>query len=64
LAAFQNEMGTRWCGWLRYCAGTRRVIRIFHWLNPASRRMALVLTHPVTEMSTRGISLGAKAAVC
>jgi hypothetical protein len=34
------------------------VIGIFHWHNPSGRTMALVLTEPVTEMSTRNISGG------
>ena len=38
------------------------VIRDFHWHNPSSRTVALGLTHPLTEMSTRNISLEVKAA--
>ena len=34
------------------------VIEIFQWHNSSSRNMALVLTQPVTEMSTRNISWG------
>jgi hypothetical protein len=32
------------------------------WLNPSGRTMALGSTHPLTDMSTRGISWGIKAA--
>ena len=53
--------GTRWGSWLRHCATSRKivgsipncVIRIFHWHNPSGRTMALELTQPLTEMSTR-----------
>jgi hypothetical protein len=38
------------------------IIRIFHWHNPFGRTMALGLTQPLTEMSTRNISWGVKAA--
>jgi hypothetical protein len=38
------------------------VIVIFHWLNPSGRTMALGSTQPLTEMSTRNISWGIKAA--
>jgi len=34
----------------------------FHWHNPPSRTMALGLAQPLTEMSTRNISWGIKAA--
>ena len=34
------------------------VIGILHSLNPPGRSMALESIHPLTEMSTRGISLG------
>ena len=34
------------------------VIGIFHWHNPSDRTMALGLTQPLTEMSTREISWG------
>jgi hypothetical protein len=39
-----------WCQW------------IFHWPNPSGRTMALGSTQPLTEMSTRNISWGVKAA--
>jgi hypothetical protein len=62
--------GTRWRSWLRHRATSRKiagsipegVIGIFHWHNPSGRNMALGSTQPLTEMSTRNISLGVKAA--
>ena len=62
--------GTRWRIWLRHYATSRKVagsipdgdIGIFHWHNPSGRTMALGLTQPLTEMSTRNISWGVKAA--
>jgi hypothetical protein len=58
--------GTRWRIWLRHCATSRKVpgsihngvTGIFHWHNPSGRTMALGLTQPLTEMSTRNISSG------
>jgi len=38
------------------------VIGIFHWRNPSGRTMALGSTQPLTEMGTRNISWGLKAA--
>jgi hypothetical protein len=38
------------------------VIGVFHWRNPSGRTMNLGLTEPLTEMSTRNISWGVKAA--
>jgi hypothetical protein len=38
------------------------VIEIFHWHNPSSHTTALGFTQPLTEMSTRNISSGVKAA--
>ena len=32
--------------------------RIFHWRNPFGYTLALALTQPVTEMSTRNVSWG------
>jgi hypothetical protein len=54
----------------RYCAPIRKVaglipncvIEFFYWHNPSGRSMALGLTQPLTEMSTRNISWGLKAA--
>jgi hypothetical protein len=57
--------GTRWRSWLRHCATNQKVagsipdgVGIFHWHNPSSRTMALGLTQPLTEMSTRNVSWG------
>ena len=51
--------------WLRFCAYRKvagsvpdGVIAIFHWHNSSDRTMALGSTQPLTEMSTRSISLG------
>jgi hypothetical protein len=60
----------RWRSWLRHCATSRNVagsipdgvIGIFHWHHRFSRTMALGSTQPLTEMSTRNISWGVKAA--
>jgi len=38
------------------------VIGIFHWHNPSGHTMALGLTQPLTEISTKNISPGVKAA--
>ena len=38
------------------------VIGIFHWHNPSCHTMAVGSTQPLTEMSTRSISWGVKAA--
>jgi hypothetical protein len=59
-----------WHSWLKHCAKSRKVevsmphvvILIFHSLNPSGLTMALGSTQPLTEMSTRGISWGVKAA--
>ena len=71
---FQNvpgqARGTWWRSWLRHCTASRKVvgsipddvIGIFHWHNPSGHTMALGLTQPLTEMSTRNISWGVKAA--
>ena len=62
--------GTRWLSWLRHCTTSRKVagsipdsvIGIFHWHYPFGRTMALGSTQALTEMSTRNISWGVKAA--
>ena len=59
-----------WRSWLRHCATSRKVtgsipdgiIGIFHWHNHSSRIMVLGSTQPLTDMSTRNISWGVKAA--
>ena len=63
-------MAMRWRSWLRHCATSRKVvgsipddvIGIFHRHNPSGRTVALGLIQPLTEMSTRNISSGVKAA--
>jgi hypothetical protein len=50
----------------RHCATSRKavgsildkVFKIFHWLHPSGRTMALVSTQRVTEMSTRHLPRG------
>ena len=67
---YSTTWGTRWHIWLGHCATSRQVagsipddvIGISHWHNPSGRTMALGLTQPLTEMSTRNISWGIKAA--
>ena len=54
---------TRWRSWLRHCATSRKlavsipdsVTEIFQLHYPSGRTMALGLTQPLTEMSTRNI---------
>ena len=63
-------MTTRWQSCLRHLATSRKgavsipdgVIGIFHWHNPSGRIMALGLTQPLTEMSTRNITWYVKTA--
>ena len=55
-----------WRSWLRHFATSQKVAGsipdgvtgTFHWHNPSGRTMALGLTRPLTEMSTRNISWG------
>jgi hypothetical protein len=66
---YKSVWGTRWRNWLRHCATSREVafsisdgvIGIFHWHNHSGRTVALCLTQPLTEMSTRNISWRVKA---
>jgi hypothetical protein len=59
----------RWRSWLRHCPTSRKVAGsipygvtgILHWYNPSGRTMALGLTQPLTEMSTRNNSWWVKA---
>ena len=61
-----NFRGMRWRSWLRHCATSRKVegsipdgvIGIFHLYNPSGRTMALGLTQPLSETTTRNISWG------
>ena len=70
MKCYMGEGGARWRSWLRHCATSGKVagsipdgvIGIFHWHNSSGRSMALALTRPLTEMSTRNISWGVKAA--
>jgi len=70
LRIFHQVWGTLWRSWLRHCATSRKVagsiphgvIWIFHWHNPSGRTVALGSTQLLTEMSTRNISWGVKAA--
>jgi len=63
------QRGTRWRSWLRHCATNRKIAAsipdgvngIFHLYNTSGQPMALGLTQPLTEMSTRNISLGGRA---
>jgi len=67
--AVQHKM--QWRSRLRHCATCRKVTGsipngftgIFHWHNPSGRTMALGLTQPLTEMSTRSISWGKRRPV-
>ena len=64
--------GTLWRSWLKHCATSRKVwgsipegvIGIFYSHNPSGRIMALGMTQPLTEMSTRNISWGGKGGRC
>jgi hypothetical protein len=67
LGRYLDKMGgTRCRSWLKHCATSRNVagsipdgvIGFFHWKNPSGRTMALGLTQPLREMSTRNISWG------
>ena len=63
--------GTRWCSWLRYYVTSRQVavsipdgiVGTFRWLNPSGRTMTLGSTQSLTQMITRDVSWGTKAAV-
>jgi hypothetical protein len=65
-----SHRGIRWCSWLRHCATSRKVAGlipdgvtgIFHWHNPSGQIMALGLTQPLIEMSTRNNSWGVNEA--
>ena len=64
-----NAGGTLWHSWLRHCGTSWKVpgsipdvTGIFYWHKPSGRTMALGLTQTLTEISTRNISWGVKAA--
>ena len=56
--------GKRWRSWLRHCSTNQKVagsipygiIGIFHCRNPTCRRLALGMTQPLAEMSTRSVA--------
>ena len=64
----QWTVGYAVVSWLRHCTTSQKVagsnpdgfIGIFHWHNPSSCTMALGLTQPLMQMSTRNISWGVK----
>jgi hypothetical protein len=66
----KNSRDTRWRSCLMHCNTNRKVagsipdgvIGVFHGHDPSGRNMALGSTQPLTEMSTRNISWGVKAA--
>ena len=70
ILSLNQQWHTQWHSWLRHHATSHKVAGlipngvtgIFHWHNPSSHTMALGLTQPPTEMSTRNISWGVKAA--
>jgi hypothetical protein len=63
--------GMRQHSWLRHYATSRKVagsipdevFGIFNWPNPSSRTMALGLTQPLREMSTRNLPWGKRRKV-
>ena len=65
-----KSASTRWRSWLRHCTASRKVagsipdgfIEKFHWYNPSGRTTALGSTQSLTEMITRNIYCGVKAA--
>ena len=68
LCGITGSWGTQWNSWLRHHATSRKVaglildgvIGIFRSHNPSSHTMALGLTQPLTEVSTRNIFWGWK----
>jgi hypothetical protein len=70
LVGIYEEGDTRWRKWLRHCPTSRQVTRsipddvtgIFQKHNPSGRAVALESTESLTEMGTRNISCGVKAA--
>jgi hypothetical protein len=72
ISKYSTSLGTLWRNWLRHCATSRKVAGsipdgvtgIFHWHNPSGLTMALGLTQPLTEMSTRNIFWEGKGGRC
>jgi hypothetical protein len=70
LGRYNTGRVTQWYSRLRQCTTSRKVtgsipdgvIRIFHWHIISGCTMALGSTQPLTEMSTRNISWGGRAA--
>jgi hypothetical protein len=68
----QWTVGYAVVSWLRHCITSQKVvgsipdgfIGIFHWHNASSCTMALELTQPLTQMSTRNIFWGGKGGWC
>jgi hypothetical protein len=68
LTSVTFEWGMGYRSWLRHYATSRKVagsipeevIGFFNWPNPSSRTMTLGSTQPITKMSTRNLSCGAK----
>jgi len=69
-SSFHRNCGTCWRRWMRFWVTSQKVAGsiphdvtgIFYWLNPSGCNMTLGSTQPLTEMSTRDISQGVKAA--
>jgi hypothetical protein len=65
-----SKTGTRWCTQFRHYTRNQQVtgsipdgvFGIFHWHNPSTCTMALGLTQPLTELSTRSNSWEVKVA--
>jgi len=64
IAVIHIYFGPQWRSWWRHCVTIRKVAgSISNEVNPSGRAMALGSTQPLSETSTRGITLGLKAAV-
>jgi len=71
ICTFCTMFPTRWRSWLVHCATSQKVAgsipdsvtEIFHYHSPSGRAMTLVLTQPLTEMSTTNISWGQRRPV-
>jgi hypothetical protein len=65
-ATYITQWGARYRSWLRHYATNRKaagsildeVIGFFNWRSSSSRTVALALTQPLTEMSTRNLPGG------